>query len=69
MNSSQEPFVTGSLRAIKIVLRAFTGVRGAEAHRKAAEGLGPKHFIAAAVVAVATLITILITLVRFAVSK
>ena len=69
MSAAKVPLISGILRAIKIVLRAFTGVRGADAHRRAAEGLGPKHFIAAAVFAVATLITLLVTLVRFVVSK
>ena len=62
------PFFPGTLRAVKIVLRAFTGVRGADAHRAAAEGLGPQHFIAAAAIAVVTVLTLLISLVRFVLS-
>ena len=69
MSANKAPFISGTLRAIKIVLRALTGVRGANAHRAAAEGLGPRHFIPAAVISIATLITVLITLVRFAVPK
>lgn len=69
MSSSQAPFISGTLRAVKIVLRTFTGVRGSKAHQAAAEGLGPKHFIAAGVIAIAILITVLISLVRFAVSR
>ena len=63
------PFISGTLRAIRMVLRAFTGVRDAEAHRNAAEGLGPKHFIAAGVIALVTLVTLLISLVRIVLSN
>ena len=69
MSAAKAPFISGTLRAIRVVLRAFTGVRGAEAHRNAAEGLGPKHFIAAAVTAMVILVVILMAAVKFVLSK
>jgi hypothetical protein len=64
MSQPTVPFFIGVFRALKIVLRTFTGIRRGEDHRAAAKGLRPQHFIVGAALAAITVITLLVLFVR-----
>jgi hypothetical protein len=61
------PLLSGSLRALKIILLTFTGIGRARMIQTTTEGLGPQHFLLGGLFAAILVNAALITLVLLAV--